>query len=523
MNSFNQTLHILRKDVRHLLPEITISLSLVAIFGWIAPASWPGYLTKMAYPGAQFGAPAMIGGLLHVLIPLSWLILISRVVHDESLVGDKQFWVTRPYTWYSLLAAKLLFIASFICLPLLLAQMFLVHYAGLPVLASLPGLVANIGMIALCFLLPFTVLAAVTSSFGPLVLLVLGGILYIGVVGLLETYLSGARVLPPYADIGCFVLLVLILAGTLVYQYIKRKTGLSQLILIATPVVIAVVLLVLPAGALFAHAYPVSNRLSATVDLDPMKQQPSAGPLLHVNGSMVMSLPVEISGEPDTGALHGKALQMELTSASGFHWKSSWQRLSELPFHGPAKVDVWIPQSVIERVGSDTVKVRLALAVDRDALDRPITFALGEEDHAVPGGVCSLVGDSGFSFPVCRYALRMPTSIVETQAFDEPCPLGGSAPASPPKAAIAIMEYKTSLYAFDPILPHDWRLNVSEESPEQRRAYTVCAGAPVKLTVTHAAGREQIQVEQTGIELTPYLRHLSGQKRMGFGPGQPPQ
>ena len=107
MTSFKQTLHILRKDLRHLAPEISVSLSLVALFAWIAPAAWPGYIGKMAYPGAQFGAPQIMGVFLHALIPISWLVLISRSVHDESLVGDKQFWVTRPYTWYSLLAAKL--------------------------------------------------------------------------------------------------------------------------------------------------------------------------------------------------------------------------------------------------------------------------------------------------------------------------------------------------------------------------------------------------------------------------------
>jgi hypothetical protein len=519
MTSFNQTLHILRKDVRHLYPEITVSLSLVALFAWIAPAVWPGYLTKMAYPGAQVGAPPLMAVLLHLLVPLSWLILISRVVHDESLVGDKQFWVTRPYTWYSLLAAKLIFIGGLICLPMLAAQMFLVHYAGLPVLSNLPGLLANIGSLAVFFLLPFTVLASVTSSFGPLILLILGGLLYLGLVGLLGTYLQGSHAVPPYALVGWVVLTALILIGVLLYQYIERKTGLSQLLLIWTPIVTVALLLMAPAGILFAHAYPEGTTVAAKVDLDPMQQQLSGGGPLLVGKNMVMTLPLEVTGVPDGGLVESNALRVELTSASGFHWLSPWQNSGDMMRNGPTRVDMEIPASVVERIGSETVKVRLSLALEHLAPEIPVAFQIDEADHTVPGaGVCSLVGEPGFGQPVCRYALRSPLTFVETEVQNGMCPLDGSAPTTPGSPARAGIGMHHNVFSFDPVQAQGLRFEVGGDSPEHPHLHALCAGARVQMRASHEAGGEQIHVEQTGIEITPYLKH-----RAVFSPGPPPQ
>src|SRR5687768_13366660 len=47
--------------------------------------------------------------LLGNLLPLAWCHLVMLMVHQEPLVGDRQFWVTRPYSWRSLIAAKAMF------------------------------------------------------------------------------------------------------------------------------------------------------------------------------------------------------------------------------------------------------------------------------------------------------------------------------------------------------------------------------------------------------------------------------
>ena len=88
-----------------------------------------------------------LAGLLTVLIPVSWWLLIARVIHAETLVGDRQFWLTRPYEWKKLLGAKALFLAVFLYLPLLIAQCLLLFRAGFHPLSFIPGLLFNLLLI----------------------------------------------------------------------------------------------------------------------------------------------------------------------------------------------------------------------------------------------------------------------------------------------------------------------------------------------------------------------------------------
>jgi hypothetical protein len=55
--------------------------------------------------------------------------LAVRVVQGESLVGDRQFWVTRPYEWKKLLLSKFLFLLVFLNLPLLILDVVLLAIA----------------------------------------------------------------------------------------------------------------------------------------------------------------------------------------------------------------------------------------------------------------------------------------------------------------------------------------------------------------------------------------------------------
>jgi len=90
--------------------------------------------------------------------------LIGRLVLAEAIPGDRQFWITRPYRWLSLLGAKLLFILTFVNLPILLAQLFIVTMDGFPVVSSLPGLVWSQVLLLAFALLPFAALATLNSG-----------------------------------------------------------------------------------------------------------------------------------------------------------------------------------------------------------------------------------------------------------------------------------------------------------------------------------------------------------------------
>src|SRR5439155_1011099 len=66
--------------------------------------------------------PGPAEGWLTLLLLAAWGFLLALLVLEEPLVGDRQFWITRPYRWPALLAAKLVFAALFIHLPSLLAD-----------------------------------------------------------------------------------------------------------------------------------------------------------------------------------------------------------------------------------------------------------------------------------------------------------------------------------------------------------------------------------------------------------------
>jgi len=105
----NQILNIFRKDTRRFWPEIVLSLVITAAFALIYPVQWlPG--TGERVRELQYLASVFTG-----LVPVSWWLLIGRVVHAETLVGDRQFWITRPYEWKKLLGAKVLFLLVWLC------------------------------------------------------------------------------------------------------------------------------------------------------------------------------------------------------------------------------------------------------------------------------------------------------------------------------------------------------------------------------------------------------------------------
>src|SRR5580704_12726232 len=112
----NQTLHIFLKDARRFWAEIFVSVAVTAGLIGICIVMHGSNNYALDLHTQIF---ATLAGLLMVLVPAGWWVLITRVIHAERLVGDTQFWITRPYVWNKLLSAKLLFLLAFLYLPFL--------------------------------------------------------------------------------------------------------------------------------------------------------------------------------------------------------------------------------------------------------------------------------------------------------------------------------------------------------------------------------------------------------------------
>lgn len=158
MTTIQQALHIFRKDARHLRFELAASVLLLVILVFTSVQMWESLQERGALVYVNRPGPMMM------LLLLSWTMLIARVIQTEALPGDRHFWLTRPYNRASLVLAKLMFIAAFINLPLLIAQAAIVSMNGLPLSSNLDGLFTNQVLLSVVLLLPVAAVAALTRN-----------------------------------------------------------------------------------------------------------------------------------------------------------------------------------------------------------------------------------------------------------------------------------------------------------------------------------------------------------------------
>ncbi len=177
-----QAIHIFKKDVRHLRFEIVIAVAVAALFAFIE--------TKHALsPVDAVYSNTSASYLALILLPIIWWTLIGRVIHDEALPGDRQFWITRPYSWRSLLSAKILFILAFVNLPMLIAQAVIIHAYGFSIGSELVGLLWSQVLLTIVFVLPIIAMSALTTGFVQLI----AGILTPCVIALISSVVGPGR------------------------------------------------------------------------------------------------------------------------------------------------------------------------------------------------------------------------------------------------------------------------------------------------------------------------------------------
>lgn len=304
-----QAQHIFLKDVRFLKYEISLILALTAAFIWA---------------GTRGMIFATNGGLIELLLLATTNFLIARLVHAEAIPGDRQFWITRPYHWKSLLAAKLVFVLIFVQVPVLLAQALILLANGFPVLTNIPGLLWTQLLIATVVSLPVVALAAVTSGTVQFVLAAL--------VALAVASASTWRIMPfgslnlgpidwVRASIG--ILMLLAISVTVLYwQYRTRRTGFSRSVLFIGLAIAGLVYLAIP----WTLAFGVQQRLSRQA-FDTGKLQGSFEPYMRprfgrLDGQQFdIVLPFVVTGLAEETDFRADAMSVELESPAGKKWE----------------------------------------------------------------------------------------------------------------------------------------------------------------------------------------------------------
>ena len=219
-------LAIFRKDVRHLWPHIVAFAALVILGSLLDPA----YTHQRISPAESW---------IWLALPIASCFLVIAVIHEERLPGDRQYWLTRPYAWTTLWAAKALFVAAFVNLPVLLSQAVVLAANGIPPTQHLSTLLWRQAFLSAVLLLPVAVLASVTRSLKQVVLAVLIIAAPLPVIAMAPSVIGKGRevsALLSHIVSGDFWLRTLFVAACamlgsvalLLFQYRSRRTGLAR-------------------------------------------------------------------------------------------------------------------------------------------------------------------------------------------------------------------------------------------------------------------------------------------------------
>ena len=440
-----QILNIFRKDTRHLWPEILLVLATTVAFVGVYPYQWK---TDFEAAGRGFHFDLQH---LHILanvvtgcLPVTWFVLIARAVHSENLIGNRQFWLTRPYRWERLLGAKLLFIFAFVCLPFFIAEAALLMRAGFNPLLHVGGLLFNLLCMFALIMLPLFALTTVLSSLVRIVGLLIAIIAVILLMAFLASTFHGydnPSVSIPFADRFSIPLLLCVCFAVLVVQYSKRRLWIARTLLIAGPLLIGIAAANPFDYRLVPHFYPdISSSGGAPFKLElrtPQERGTALGTYPVDEKHLSLSLPLSAVGINEGSAMRPDDIRVTLTSSNGQSYTSPWQAIYNhtlLPGAGDDTFSVNVDRGFIESHSRDRLSISIEVAItelQRDWLRKmPLPMS---RTFRIPGiGVCNYdvsiqsLAD-GFN---CRVPLRQPAlTLLQLYHFAGPCTGAQTIPA----------------------------------------------------------------------------------------------
>jgi hypothetical protein len=425
----SQILHIFKKDTRRFWPEILLSVIVTAAFALAYPVQW------QPSDGGRIRQLQILANVLTVLVPVSWWLLIGRVVHAESLVGDRQFWLTRPYEWKKLLSSKLLFILVWLYLPFFAAQSVLLAEAGFRPFAFIPGLLFGLLLTTGILILPLFSIAVVTANFARMTLTLLGALIVFMIAAFAAALADRSGASIPSSDRISLPLILGLCAGAIALQYATRRVWRARILLIAALVLVAGIQLALSMSenSQVNRYYPPPVSASAApfqlqLAPDPIRQV--AGGLMEADDRRDVEIPLLVEGVADGFVIQIDNVRATITGADGTSWTSAWQAIYNhrlQPGSDRTMIDVGIDRAVYQRLQSQPVTVRLSLALTRLRAGTVTKIVMSAGDIRVPEfGICSESPNMEFRNDsislYCRSALHQPElAHVSVLWSDQPC------------------------------------------------------------------------------------------------------
>jgi hypothetical protein len=516
-----QILHIFAKDTRHLRLEILICVGLVAALLLTSHRHWIDGGTHLASSATvsffRRGALGLAPELLAFLIPLSWWIVIAPLVHEERLVGDRQFWVTRPYEWGKLLAAKILFIVVYVYVPLFAAQCLLLARAGFNPLPAVPGLLYDLLMLTAVLILPLVALAAITHNFARMTLVVLSTIIPFACIGWLASAFPNTHIATPFGD--SLAPLVFICGGVAIVllQYAGRRIRAAWWVLASTLAILAALACAVPDQALINGRYPVEH--SPGIDLRYVHDN-ATDPVASVASGprdVVIKIPMQVSGIAPGSMMIPQNVKATLKAADGSHWTSFWEPAYPDKFM-PGERIIWasfaMPRSVFEKLKGAPLHARIVLALARARQEQATTMVLPLNDFQIAGfGTCTPI-TGFFDKPDqiagigCRAALRPPplTFVRAFWSYDDCQSPSPEAHNVRGEAWVGSLERPPADFGIVPVWSEQVGFTNREADYRFDNPRHICPGTPATFVSYQDAGKTQASLEIEGLVL-PALSH----------------
>lgn len=431
----SQIFNIFQKDARHHWPEILVSWGLVAVYVWNQPRKW-------ANRSVDIRLVTTLLNMLPALLVLAWAFLIARLVQGETLVGDRQFWITRPYTWYKLLAAKLLAIVVFIDIPLFISQFALLKLGKFSVLPALGGLVLIHLMFAMILFVAALALSAVTSGIGQAALgLLIVFLVTLGIAGI-SSQIPNAGMVDDVDGVQGLLYIACCIAVILL-QYTRRRTLLSRMVILGTIALMVLILLLTPYEAILTrHTYPLATKdhplpakfsFDRTLTFAHEKRPPGR----WVEEEVPLELPFQVTDLDDKSLVQLQAIKLDLDWSGGRRWTSHWHSLSHVLSYGRTRTwpGVSIEKKLYDEIQDTPVKAHVTLGMRLFRLSATTSVNVVGDRIGLPGNV-QCVDDITMDWLRCFSALkRLKPVFIAAELPNPECRVTQEATAEEPLAA----------------------------------------------------------------------------------------
>jgi hypothetical protein len=416
-----QALWILRKDIRRMRPRIAVVWLLMAAAAVVDSAA------------GRHPQLANMRGFLLLVVLAQWFLVIS-VVQEDRLPGDRQFWITRPYSWKSLLLAKLLFVLLLLSLPTLLDHVVALAVNGFLPLHYLSALLWEEAGLAVGLLFVL-VLASLTANMVQVVLALLAGFLAL-ILGSMFAAVAGS---PGTLALGsaqpvetvCLGVIATLLAGLACWrQFSKRDTWRASVLFLCGLVFLLPFYAIIPWDTAF---HLMAMRLPP-VDSTAIRLEGDAGRKVGVGashpeeGRIAMALPIRVTGIPDGLEVYSERIKIALHAADGADWNSALDPYNviqdralepeaiyrRLPGKGePYWLTANIDKSFYHDHGDEPVHVHATVAFTMLGRAQTTTVSRRGEPQAVAGdGVCEFSKHEPSVRVLCIAPLRKPALTV---------------------------------------------------------------------------------------------------------------